>query len=206
MGYVWFRLMVSSQFSALEHHILKFPSQGLVRKAPLLNYWSHVEEFYMFGVWCVEETKWPNIKCNANGKFKDNSHYENKKIMGTLHKDLAFFESIRDSGYGDESQSTVMASRFVLLVLACPTFSWQQGGSKGHSSKKRDCKVCKNNVHPISSTLLSTGRSPCLLILWELSFIRKSFSFPFFSAVLVRFFQFRVNHPFPFLLESLFSF
>lgn len=197
-----FRLMWSIEFSALEHHILKSPSQGLVREPPSLNNWSHVEEFYMFGVWSVKETKWPNIKCNASGKFKDNRHYENKEIMGTLHKDLVLFESVRDSGYGDELQSTVMVSRFVLFVLACPTFSWQQGGSKGHSSKKSDCKVCKKNVHPISSTFLSTERSPCLLILWELSFIRKSFSFSFFSAVLVFFFQFRVIHLFPFLLES----
>lgn len=114
----------------------------------------------MFDVWRVEETKWPCIKCNASGTFKDNRHYENKKIMGTLHKDLAFFESIRDSGYGDESQSTVMASRFVLLVLACPTFSWQQGGGKGHSSKERDCKACKNKVHPISSTFLAQKEAP----------------------------------------------
>lgn len=93
-----FRLMWSIEFSALEHHILKSPSQGLVREPPSLNNWSHVEEFYMFGVWSVKETKWPNIKCNASGKFKDNRHYENKEIMGTLHKDLVLFESVRDSG------------------------------------------------------------------------------------------------------------
>lgn len=32
-----------------------------------------------------------------------------------------------------------MESHFVLLVLACPTFSWQQGGGKEHYSKESNC-------------------------------------------------------------------
>lgn len=30
------------------------------------------------------------MKCNISSEFKDNGHYENKEIMGVLHKEPAF--------------------------------------------------------------------------------------------------------------------
>lgn len=60
--------------------------------------------------------------------------------MGTRHRQPVSFESIKYWRCGDELQSALMVSLILWCsLLACPTFSWKQEASKGHSSKKSNC-------------------------------------------------------------------
>lgn len=91
----------------------------------------------------------------------------------------------------------------MLLVLACPTFSWQQGGSKEHYSKKSNCArllrrifilfyIPHDKKKPLPPNFMRN------ILYWEavlLSISSSSAHSPLFQSL--------VNHTFSFQLASL---
>lgn len=111
----------------------------------------HICENFKYVIWGRKCIKWPNIRWSINGKLKDSKPYENKKVQGNkaqiacliwVNQVLGRWRRIAISFNG--------VLHFVVLVLACPTFSWQQEAGKGHHSKQSNCVRLERKTRSLS--------------------------------------------------------
>ena len=94
---------------------------------------------------------------------------------------------------------------FVALLLACPTFCWQQEESKGHYSKKSNCVRLVRQIC-IPSLPFSEKYSSFEVVFVYISsngVLALSFSLSPPLSLSPSHAQFLINPKFPFLLESL---